>query len=530
MAWRQNLVKSFARLLGVRNYNAAKSSGHVWGGARATASANVNADLAADLPMLRMRSRNAWQNGPTARAAVESDVALVVSTGIDVEPDTGDEQANELLREAWNRFAKHASACGTLDLWELQRQARRSEKLAGEFLWVIVDTDAYDQRGIPRAIMPVEPDRLSSTPLEPIAAGASFACGVEFDRFGRRIAYHISDTADGDIDQYPKGGTLVAGSGGVGVDTIAVQNTGKKGGKRYLAADIIHGYDCQRPGQIRGEPSLGPVLNTLRQEAELVEAELTAAKVGSAHAIKIRTTTPTLPGEEGDTTSSPPTYDFKPGTINLLAPGEDAEIMANPRPSQQISPFRQMLRGDVAAATGVPQRFLDRDTSRANYSSMRADMMDTQRIMTPQQHRFGRQAAEEVYRRVLPQLATAAGVDIPTDPDELAEFYRCKLMPDGWSYVDPVKDIGAASDAINSGLSTYQEELSSRGKDYRQVWKQIASEQKLAKDLAIKLDMSATNAPIQQPQGGRPNAVKPPAESAQDQKPDQPTDQPADQD
>lgn len=477
MAWRTSLVNSLARVLGLRSYNAAKQSGHVWGGSRAHASANVNDDLCADLAQLRRRSRNAWQNSSTARAVVEADIALVVSTGIDVEPDTGNAETDARLRDAWSRWTEQASACGTMDLWTMQRQARRSERLAGEFLWVLVDTDEFRHRGIPRAVMPVEPDRLSGAPIEPVPAGMSFAQGIVYDRYGRPMYYDILDSAETEMAE-PMGGTMVAGSGGVKVSAINVGSARRSGGKRYPATDVIHGYDPQRPGQLRGEPGLAPVLNTIRQELELVEAELTAAKVGAAHSVKIKSPSGGLPpgdpnaGTDGSTT----TYDFSPGSINILGPGEDAEVMANPRPSQQVAPFRQMLRGDIAGATGVPQRYIDRDTSRANYSSMRADMLDTQRVMTPQQHRFGRQSAADVYQRILPQLATVAGVSIPSDPDELAAFCRCKIMPDGWAYVDPQKDVGASIDAIRSGFSTWEDELQSRGRDPRRVLAQLKQE------------------------------------------------------
>lgn len=477
MAWRTSLVNSLARVLGLRSYNAAKQSGHVWGGSRVHASANVNHDLEADQAQLRRRSRHAWQNSSTARAVVEADIALVVSTGIDIEPDTGNAERDARLRDAWSRWTEQASACGTMDLWTLQRQARRSERLAGEFLWVLVDTDEYRQRGIPRAVLPIEPDRLSSSPIQPVPAGMSFAQGIVYDRFGRPAFYDILDAAEAEMAE-PMGGTMVAGSGGVKVDSLTLSSGQRSGGRRYPAADVIHGYDPQRPGQLRGEPGLAPVLNTIRQELELVEAELTAAKVGAAHCVKITSSggafAPGDPNASTDGTAS--TYDFSPGSVVSLAQGDDAEVMANPRPSQQISPFRQMLRGDIAGATGVPQRYIDRDTSRANYSSMRADMLDTQRVMTPQQHRFGRQAAAEVYQRILPQLATAAGVTVPADPDERATFFRCKIMPDGWAYVDPQKDVAASIDAIRSGFSTWEDELQGRGKDPRRVLAQLKQE------------------------------------------------------
>ncbi len=468
MRLRHAIVSSLARLLGVRDYNGAKTNGPVWGRNAATASGNVNTDLNNSRAMLRSRSRHAWQNHATARAVVEGDVALVISTGIDIEPDTGDARRDEALKGAWDRWARHASACGRMDLWDLQRQARRSERVAGEFLWVFVPVEDYAKSGIPLAILAIESDRLSPTPIGSIGAGNSFDNGVEFDKYGKPVFYHISD----EIQEITTGSIPAP---------APKKKPGETSGKKYPASEVIHGFDVQRPGQVRGEPGLAPVLNVLRQEYELVEAELTAAKVGAAHSVKITTTNGVLPGEQAGTEGSLPTYDFSPGSVNVLQPGENAEVMANPRPSQQISPFRQMLRGDISGATGIPQRYIDRDTSRANYSSMRADMLDTQRILTPQQQRFGRLVAESVYHRILPLLAVSVGVSIPAvGTIERILFERCKIMPDGWAYVDPQKDVAAAKAAVDSGLTTLQEEIQSRGRDPRQVERQLQAE-RLAK-------------------------------------------------
>ena len=70
----------------------------------------------------------------------------------------------------------------------------------------------------------------------------------------------------------------------------------------------------------------------------------------------------------------------------------------------------------------------------------------------------------------MPYLAIVAGVAVPK-----RKAYR--LLPDGQPYVDPGKDIAAATSAINGKLSNYESEISKRGGDYRQVWAQANKEQ-----------------------------------------------------
>jgi hypothetical protein len=163
-----------------------------------------------------------------------------------------------------------------------------------------------------------------------------------------------------------------------------------------------------------------------------------------------------------------------------LYPGEKVHAFGHTRPSQQIAPFRQMLRGDIAAALRIPQRFLDRDVSRANYSSMRADMIDTQRLLAPVREMVGHRTIGALYRIAAPFLSAITGVVI--DPN------RYRLVPDGQPYVDPLKDIAAAREAIASRLSTYEAEIGARGGDYRQVQQQsLAESVELAKSEISRL-------------------------------------------
>lgn len=486
-------------IFGKRQYEGAKYGGHVWGGPQAYASPSLDVDLAVAREPLRRRSRHAYQNSASARAIVESLVALIASSGIDIDPDSGSEKNDDALREQWELFVETADASGRLDLWELQRQALRSLSMAGEFIWQIVNIDD-PMRPFPFAILALEPDQLSETPVAPVAAGNDFTAGVECDRYGRPKFYHILSQPADQVAQ-PLGGTLLPQSGGA-------QSTNFTGGQatrgeRIPAERIIHGFEQQRPGQTRGEPWLAPLLTTLHQERQLVDAELTSAKIGAAPAIAIKTAGSGFPDQAdpnytGSNAQAQRQYDFTPGAIAVLGENESVEVIRNERPSQLIAQFRNMLRGDLAGAGRIPQRYIDRDVSRANYSSMRADMLDTRRLLDPVQNWFGRLVAQEVYRRVFPQLATGAGLAIPRDgTPERRRMERCKVHPDGWAYVDPQKDLDASKSAIDAGLSNYTDEIQRRGGDVRAVWKKLKADRDRA--AAMGLDLTPPEPPAAAP-------------------------------
>ena len=502
LSWLKSFAAPKTPKNGKRIYDNAKYQGHVWGGPNAFASASADVDLNSSREVLRRRSRHAYQNGASARAIVEGLVALIVSTGIDVAPDTGDENKDKAIREQFLMWVECADASGRCDFWELQRQACRSMVLSGEFLWQICSIDD-PSRPIPFAIQALEADQLSDTPVVDVAAGNSFCAGVESDQYGKPVFYHILSAP---LDQFtaPMGGTNVPNTGGVKANGAIMRP--QITGARIPAERIIHGFEPTRPGQTRGEPWLAPVLGTLHQERQLVDTELTSAKIGAAPAMAIKTSGSGWPGASDPNFTDvngqgQRQYDFTPGAVAVLGENEEIQVLKNDRPSQMIAPFRTMLRGDLAGAMRIPQRYIDRDCSRANYSSMRADMLDTRRLLDPVQGLFGRLAAKKVYELAFLQLSTAAGLRIPrANTPELRSMMRCKVHPDGWAYVDPEKDVRAATAAIAAGLSNFTDEAQRRGGDIDQIWKQLAADNAKAKALGVEPALGGMAAKPEEPE------------------------------
>lgn len=398
---------------------------------------------------LRAYCRGLERNNPTARAGIEALVMLVVGTGIRLEPNT----ENKVFKALWSDFCDNCGTDGS-SIYELQRRAFRDIPAAGEALWRFVPTE--DE--IPLKILPLESEWLIDEVPDGID-GVAFAPGIKLDKYGNPVAYYI---------QRPD---MIGGTA-----------------EEVSAESMCHIFEPRRSLQARGEPMFAPLIETLINERQLVDAELYAAKMTAAMAIVIESE---ADGDPLDTDSTgDPAMGINPGTIARLFPGEKATAFSHTRPSQQIAPFRQMLRGDIAAALRIPVRLLDRDVSRANYSSMRADMLDEMGYIKPMQRWFGEQSIGRVYRHVAPILAAMAGMT------EVPDGYR--LLPDGIPYVDPLKDAQAAITNIEAGLTTHEMELGIRGHDPEQVMTQRQKEREAAAkadlELAIKMQEEANKA------------------------------------
>lgn len=449
--------------IGQGYYNATDAARKILKGlvpSRVTANEGISSTIGSIRPLCRSLERN----NSTARAAVEGLTANIVGTGIALEPDCGDERINALIRFEWKKWCEHADVTGALDFEGLQSQACREWGTVGEALWrVVVLPERLKKGWLPIAILPLESEWLLDQPISGTPNAVTHVSGIDLDKFGRPVNYYLRNP-----------------------DSTVLQDV------EVVSADqMVHIFERRRSLQARGEPPMAPIIETLYQEKDLVTAELESAKNTAAMAMVITSDAQqTLDtDQDGD-----PVQNIPLGGVTRLFPGETAQAFSHDRPNQAISPFRQMLRGDIAAALRIGQRWLDRDVSRANYSSMRCDMLDNERLMNPVRQWFGRAACGSVYEAVLPWIALKLGIKTPPSG------YR--LVPEGQPYVDPQKDIQGAILGIASGLSTWEIEIGKRGGDAKELVAQ------LEKELTNPLLQSIFAAQLKQqnPQQQDPNA------------------------
>lgn len=398
----------------------------------------ANQALGSTLQTLVDQSRQLERTSPIARGVVEGLKADIIGTGIDVEPDTGDEELNKRIREEWLLWAEHAGVDGA-PLWEIQSMAAGEWAVAGCILHrYLILPERLDAGHLPLAILPLEPEWLSALPIQPVPAGCSFVYGKVMDRLGRPIAYDLQDP------------NLAAAGYGFG-------------GERVPAYEICHGFEKRRAFQAQGEPVLAPVIERIKQTDDIVAIELAAAKATAAPAVAI--TSAVDPGSTDASGAS--VTDIPAGATVRLLPGEGVETIENKRPSQLIAPFMSAMQGSIASACRVARKWLNKSYDGATYMNTRMEQLDSSRQQRPVQQWMGRHVASAPYERLLPWILMRLGIPMPTDPAERRKLFAHKVVPDVPEYVDPLKDGEAAEQNINANLSSLQRECGKRGIDWR---------------------------------------------------------------
>lgn len=435
-------LSSIGGLFGMGGYAATDPSRGIMGRKQPT-TGTANQLLTASLPQLRAYCRHLERNNPTARAAVEGHVALIVGSGIALEPDSGDKAADERIRAVWLEFIKDCCVNGEHDIYYLEAQALRETVVAGEFLWrFVVEPELIDQGKIPIAVLPLEAEwlhQLSNTMGQKDANGVTWVNGVGVNEYGKPVAYRLTNPELNGTEY-----------------------------EEFKASEIAHDFERRRALQARGEPWFSPVIEVMQQERDLVDAELKSAVNTSALGLAITSEHHDDLDTNTNGNTDDPAQSLRIGGVARLFPGEEVTAFSHTRPSQQIAPFRTMLCGDNAGALRLPQRFFNRDVSRANYSSMRADMLDSERLLAPVREWFGHATIGRLYKAALPWLAMQAGIKTPSA--------KYRLVPDGQPYVDPEKDVKAALLAIVGGLSTWEKEVGKRGEDAKKLVAQLEDE------------------------------------------------------
>lgn len=423
--------------------------------------------LMRDLPSLRARSHHAYDNTGVGVAIIEGLVALVMSTGIGLMADTGDTENDKRLNDEWAALMEVIDATGLDNGDELSRLQFRGELLNGTSLAQLAYPSEYIGRGhVPFAALAFEPDQLSSAPVESLAPGTTFRNGIEVDAMLRPVAYHVLE--------HPGDPFAFMGS-----------QAGRKSSRRIAASEIIQTYERLRAGATQGRPILSPVLLRVLQDDDVVRFELDTARSGALWGVAVTGGSgapmaglaPGAGESEIDADGNQKVI-TEAGDILTFSGNEKAEVLANPRPSQAITAFRNGTRGDFAGGTRINQAWIDHDNSRANYSSMTAGKAMDERLHRPAQLRFGRQFWGQAYTRALPLMSANARVPMPSakDPRARRMFSRYKLNPDGFPSADELKAVSAAFARVVTGMSTWEKEISKTGEDPAAIHKQLARE------------------------------------------------------
>lgn len=453
---------------------------------------HINSILGMEAPLLRARTRQLIANVPHGANASETFVAYAVGDGIVPAPLLPEAQA-AAVKEAWYDWTDEADADGLTDLYGLQTLAARACFDAGECFARRRDRFSSDGLTVPVQYQLLEAEQLDQAYTTKLSNGNQVRQGIEFGNHGNRLAYWFFRTHPGDT---------------------TLQVSGER--VRVPADQVIHMFKPLRPGQIRGRPWITPGIIKMYDLDQYEDAELMRKKFAAFLMAFIEQE----PGYDisdtgivNDDTRETATddngtaeVDMEPGLAQLLPKGHKVNIHepADVGPNFESFMFRSLLA--LCAAMGLPYHAVTGDVSKANYSSLRAALLEVKRRISKFQHEvMVFQFCNPIYKHWLPTAVLSGAVSIPnfTEANRF-KLSRVKWIAPRWDWVDPLKDMQAEILAVDNGFKSRSDVIESMGDDPAEVDKRIAADQEREDRLGLRLNRkaggsSAADIPAEQP-------------------------------
>lgn len=435
--------------------------------------AHLNTLIAAAGADITARARWLVRNNGYAANAIESWAGNVVGDGIKPSSLIADADLKARVQRLWFDWTDDSDAEGFTDFYGQQRRAAREVFIAGEVFFRFRPRRPEDGLMVPLQLQMIPSEMLPLSRNEQLPGGNVVRQGIEFDRIGRRVAYHFLRRHPGDVTDPGLAGEIV----------------------RVSAAEVIHVIDPVDAGQLRGISRFAPGIVKLFLLDQYDDAELDRKKVAAMHALFITTPAPAEPFDIAESDEGGErTMDLQPGQIVMLEPGEEVQTSAPADVGQTYEPFQYRTLLQVSAALGIPYAYLSNDMLKANYSNSRLALLEFRRRIEAYQHSvMVWQICRRVWARWLDTAVMAGAIALPDYEQQRRVYLGCSWLPPKWDWVDPLKDARAEIEQIEAGLKSRTQALAERGYDADQVDAEIAADRARERQLGLSFGSASSD-------------------------------------
>ncbi len=316
----------------------------------------------------------------------------------------------------------------------------------------------------------IEADQVT-TPLFSLPT-PTFVDGIVLDEMGNPISYHVLNYHPGDF-----------------LHTMPLKF------RVIPAADFIHWFRKDRPGQSRGLPDILPALPLFAQLRRYTLAVISAAESAANIAIFMKTSAPA--GGEAAEVEPNATMEFEPNMAVFGPEGWEPTQIKAEQPATTYEMFKREILNEIARCLNMPYNIAACNSSGYNYSSGRLDHQTYYKSIRVDQaqceqvvldHIFDAWMAEAVL--VYPEL-------------EGLESWPHQWFWDGHEHIDPQKEAAAQAQRLASNTTTLATEYARQGKDWETELRQRAKEVALMKELGLS-PVEPAPEPTQQTQDEQP--------------------------
>lgn len=438
---------------------------------------SADADLLNELPIITRRARDLARNNPLAAGAKQTFTDNIIGSQLRLAAQPkyrllgwDKERANDWANVVEDQFATWADttecdAARSQTLLGITTLSLGSALMNGDALALVMWLPPRAGSGWSTRLQTVESDRLGTPPW--LLNNPNIRGGIEIDAYGAPIAYWIQKNHPGDGNYIPVNQS----------DWERVPAFTPHGRRR-----VLHLFDKDRSGQSRGKSIFSAVMREFKVAGDYLSHELQAAASNALIAAFLESdldpqSVAELFGGDLGTASeywkqvSDATHRKKmEGGMMLNLPLGAKLSGYNPnRPNTAFDGFMESVTRHIAAGLHIPYELLLKDFSKTNYSSARAALLEAWRFFLSKRKWLQDHWLNPIYEIWMEEAVNIGKIDAPDYYDQAHAYSACRWVFAGRGWVDPRKEIEAATLRMESGLSTQQDECAEQGKDYQEV-------------------------------------------------------------
>lgn len=352
------------------------------------------------------------------------------------------EFAEEL--EYWHKkWEESPEVSGEYSWAGLQRILARTLYRDGEYLIKDIYTPRFKHRyGIPYSIEALETDYLASDYNDP---DNMLYQGIKFNEWWQPVTYYLRD--------HPENGHYQMNE------------------PRQVSAKFIrHAKLTDRLRQPRGISVFASTFRRFNDLMDYEDSERIAAKVASNMVMYLRRD-PTMLGHSFESDPNR-TFEVSPGILwDNLTPGEEPVMMDSNRPNINLEAYRNSQLKGAAAGSKTSQSSIAK-TYDGTYSGQRQELIEQYAVYGVMATHFGWSTVLPIKRRVTEAIILSGKVKVPPGIREDSVFDMvCHQPTPPW--IDPGKESAALVALKDAGLASPQEIIRKRGRNPREVKREI---------------------------------------------------------
>lgn len=426
-------------------------------------------------PVLVARSREQWSDNDHIRAfirIVRQNIVGPHGVLLQAKAKTAggklDKRANAAIEAAWEEWGKkqNCDIAARLSWRGMQLLGAETAARDGEFIIRMVMGPDAGPWGF--ALQVIDPQRLPvHYSVDRYTASSLIRNGIEYNRFGKALAYHFASTDEEDSTYYTMGG---------------------RGFVRVPADQVVHGFVTEMAGQRRGLPWASTSLFRLHHLEGFENAAVQNARAGASKMGFIQYRDGFGP-ECDDDTNVAETINAEPLSFHELPEGAEFKEFNPNYPNGEFATFHKAMLRSAAAGMGVLYNNLASDLEGVNFSSIRQGTLDEREHWKECQQWLIEDLIAPIFTAWLRYSLLAEKIVMdngrPLPAARLPVYSMVQWQPRRWAWIDPRADQDANTESIRGGQNSFSNVIREQGRDPETVFQEIAQDLEAMKAAGI---------------------------------------------